>query len=61
VEYRNELSDKHAIILMGMKFKRMSNYDDFHMEWTQRIYEVKDKKNLLWKQVYLASLPNKFV
>lgn len=58
---KQELSDKHAIILMGMRCKRMSNYDDFHREWTQRIYEVKDSKTLLWKQVYLAALPNKFV
>jgi hypothetical protein len=34
---------------MGMKCKRMSNYDDFHREWTQRIYEGKDIKNMLWK------------
>jgi hypothetical protein len=44
-----ELPDKHVIILLGMKCKRMSNYDDFHRGWTQRIYEVKDSKNLLWK------------
>ena len=27
----------------------------------QRIYEVKDSKNLLWKQVYLAALPSRFL
>lgn len=27
----------------------------------QRIYEVKDSKNLLWKQVYLVVVPSKFV
>lgn len=35
----------------------MLEYDDFHREWTQRIYEVKDSNNLLWKQVYLAAIP----
>ena len=39
----------------------MSEYEQFHKEWTQRIFEVKESKNLLWKQVYLASLPSKFV
>ena len=39
----------------------MANYDDFHREWMQRIYEVADSKNLLWKQVYLAALPSKYV
>jgi len=39
----------------------MLEYDDFHREWTQRIYEVKDSKNILWKQVYLAAIPSKFV
>jgi len=44
-----------------MKWKKMSQYDEFHREWTQRIYEVKDSKNILWKQVYLDDIPNKFV
>ena len=39
----------------------MSQYEDFHKDWVQRIYEVKDSKNLLWKHVYLAALPSKFV
>ena len=26
----------------------------------QRVYEVKDSKNLLWKHVYLAAFPSKF-
>jgi hypothetical protein len=39
----------------------MSEYEQFHKEWTQRIFEVKDSKNLLWKQVYMAALPSKFV
>ena len=39
----------------------MANYDDFHREWMQCIYEVADSKNLLWKQVYLATLPSKYV
>jgi hypothetical protein len=39
----------------------MSEYEDFHRDWTQRIYEVKDSQNLLWKQVYLVAIPSKFV
>lgn len=39
----------------------MSQYEDFHRDWNQGIYEVKDSQNTLWKQVYLASLPSKFV
>ena len=39
----------------------MSHYEDFHRDWIQRIYEVKYSKNLLWKQIYLATLPSKFV
>jgi hypothetical protein len=56
-----EISDKHEIVLMNMKCRRMSEYEQFHKEWTQRIFEVKDNKNLLWKQVYMAALPSKFV
>lgn len=56
-----EIVEKHSIILMNMKWKKMLHYDDFHREWTQRIYEVKDSKNTLCKQVYLAYLPSKFV
>jgi hypothetical protein len=44
-----------------MKCRKMSEYEQFHKEWTQRIFEVKDSKNLLWKQVYMAALPSKFV
>jgi hypothetical protein len=56
-----EIADKHEIVLMNMKCRKMSEYEQFHKEWTQRIFEVKDSKNLLWKQVYLAALPSKFV
>jgi len=55
------MADKHALIMMNMKCKTMSQYDDFHREWTQRIYEVKYSKNILWKHVYLAAIPNKYV
>lgn len=34
---------------MNMKSKIMCQYDDFHREWIERIYEVKDRNNLLWK------------
>jgi hypothetical protein len=57
----NEIADKHEIVLMNMKCRKMSEYEQFHKEWTQRIFEVKESKNLLWKQVYLAALPSKFV
>ena len=43
----HEISDKHSLILMNSKCKSMANYDDFHREWMQRIYEVADSKNLL--------------
>lgn len=39
----------------------MSQYEDFHRDWMQKIYEVKDSKNLLWKWVYLVALPSRFV
>ena len=58
---KHEISDKHSLILMNSKCKSMDNYDDFHREWMQRIYEVEDSKNMLWKQVYLAALPSKYV
>jgi hypothetical protein len=56
-----EISDKHETVLMNMKCRKMSEYEQFHKEWTQRIFEVKDSKNLLWKQVYMAALPSRFV
>ena len=56
-----ELENKHEMILMNLKCYKMSQYEDFHRDWVQRIYEVKDSKNLLWKKVYLAALPSKFV
>jgi hypothetical protein len=46
---------------MNMKCRKMSEYEQFHKEWVQRIFEVKDSKNLLWKQVYMAALPSRFV
>jgi hypothetical protein len=58
---KEELADKHEMILMNIKCRKMSKYEEFHKEWTQRIFEVKDSQNLLWKQVYLATIPNKFV
>ena len=39
----------------------MIHYDDFHREWMQCIYEVAYTKNMLWKQVFLAVLPSKYV
>jgi len=56
-----ELADKHEVILMNLKCNKMSQFEDFHRDWVQRIYEVKDSKNLLWKHVYLAVLPSRFV
>ena len=56
-----EIANKHEVILMNLKFHKMSQYDDFHRDWMQRTYEVKDSKNLLWKHIYLVSLPSKFV
>jgi hypothetical protein len=44
-----EISDKHETVLMNMKCRKMSEYEQFHKEWVQRIFEVKDSKNLLWK------------
>ena len=45
----NEISDKHALILMNSKCTSMTHYDDFHREWMQRINEVADGKNMIWK------------
>lgn len=56
-----EISDKHETVLMNMKCRKMLEYEQFHKEWTQRIFEVKDSKNLLWKQVYMTALPSRFV
>ena len=56
-----EIADKNEVILMNLKCHKMSQYEDFHRDWMQRIYEVKDSKNLLWKQVYLIALPSRFV
>jgi hypothetical protein len=56
-----EIIEKHELILMNIKCRNMYEYEEFHKEWTQRIYEVKDSQNLFWKQVYLASIPIKFV
>ena len=56
-----KIVDKHEVILMNLKCHKMSQYEEFHRDWMQRIYEVKDSKNLLWKQVYLAALPSRFV
>ena len=57
----SELVDKHELILMNMKCRKMSEYEEFHKDWTQRIFEVQDSNNLLWKKVYLAAIPSKFV
>ena len=46
-----ELANKHEMILMNIKCSKMSQYEDFHRDWIQRIYEVKGSKNILWKQV----------
>ena len=56
-----ELDDKYEVILMNLKCNKMSQFEDFHRDSVQRICEVKDSKNLLWKQVYLAALPSRFV
>jgi hypothetical protein len=56
-----ELADKHELILMNMKCRNMSEYEEFHKDWTQRNFEVQDSQNLLWKQVYLEAIPSKFV
>ena len=46
---------------MNIKCHKLSQYEYFHRDWKQRIFLVKDSQNLLWKQVYLAALPSKFV
>lgn len=46
---------------MNLKCQKISQFEDFHRECMQRIYEVKDYKNILWKQVYLVALPSRFV
>ena len=56
-----EIANKHEMILMNLKCRKMSQYEDFHRDWTQRIYEVKDSQNSLWKQVYLATVPSKLL
>ena len=56
-----KLENKHEMILMNLKCYKMSQYEDIHRDWIQRIYEVKDSKIFLCKQVYLATLPSKFV
>lgn len=56
-----EIENKHELFLMNLKCRKMSQYEDFHRDWTQRIYEFKDSQNTLWKQVYLKALPTKFV
>jgi len=49
------------MILINLKCKKMCQYEYFHRDWAQRIYEVRGSQNDLWKQVYLAALPSKFV
>lgn len=56
-----KIANKNEVILMKLKFHKMSQFEEFYKDWIQRIYEVKDSKNLLWKQVYLAALPSRFV
>lgn len=41
-----ELADKHELILMNMKCRKMSEYEEFRKDWTQRIFEVQDSQNL---------------
>lgn len=58
---KSYISYKHSLILMNFKCKKMSQYEDFDRDWIQILYEVKDSKNLLWKQVYLEAFPSKCV
>ena len=44
-----ELENKHEMILMNLKCYKMSEYEYFHRDWIQIIYEVKNRKNILWK------------
>jgi len=44
-----EIADKNEVILMNLKCHKMSQYDDFHRDWMQRKFEVKDSNNLLWE------------
>jgi len=44
-----EMADKHEVILMNLRCNKMSQFEDFHRDWMQHIYEVKDSKNLIWK------------
>lgn len=56
-----KIANKHSIIMMNMKYERMLHCDEFHKEWLQRIYKIKDNTNALWKHIYLVALPIKFV
>jgi len=58
---KKEIYDKHALILMNPKCKKMSHYVEFQKKCTQIIYEVKDSKNLIWNHVYMFVIPSKFV
>ena len=44
-----EHENKHEMILMNLKCYKMSQYEDIHRDWIQRIYQVKHRKNILWK------------
>ena len=55
------VTDKNELILMNLKCNNINQYEDFHRDWIARIFLVKDPKNILWKQVYLAALPSKLV
>jgi hypothetical protein len=51
----NEIADKHEIVLMNMKCRKMSEYEQFHKEWTQRIFEVKRKQKLVMETSLFGS------
>lgn len=43
----NEVSNNDSIVLMNLKCKNTSQYQDFRRDWVQRIYEANDCKKLL--------------
>lgn len=42
-----KISDQNEMILMNLKCRNINQYEDFHRDWMQRIFMVKDPKNIL--------------
>ena len=41
------ISDQKELILMNLKCRNINQFEYFHRDWIQRIFLVKDPKNLL--------------